>query len=160
MRALAWGRVVVPAALVGVLAAGLAWFFGAVGWWAAAAGLVAAAAIAVWRAAPRLEEPVWPKREPESSPGARDDVHVLGWAISDLRGHVQPRALDRVRAVARDRLAPRGLQLDAASDRDAVEAVIGTRAYATLHSNVASMPSQAALLACLDALEQLKETAR
>ncbi|GAA4172749.1 hypothetical protein GCM10022287_14150 [Gryllotalpicola koreensis] len=152
-------RVLGPAVAVGVIVGVAVWFFGASPWWAVALALVGAAAIALWRAMPGLEEPIWPKREPETGPGARDDVHVLGWAVADLRGHVQLRALDRVRAVARDRLAQRGLDLDAESDRAAIESLLGTRAYRTLHSNVSSMPSQSALLACLDALDRVKELA-
>jgi hypothetical protein len=160
VRALARGRVLAPAVVVAVLVGAVVWYFGAPVPWSVAAALVAGAVIALWRAAPTLEQPIWPKRDPESAPGARDDVLVLGWAVADLRGHVQLRAYDRVRTVARDRLAQRGLDLDAASDAPEIEALIGRRAYATLHSNVARMPSQAALLACLDALDQLKESAR
>jgi hypothetical protein len=159
VRALARTRVIGPAVAVGVIVGGAIWFFGGSPWWAVALALVAAAVIALWRAMPGLEEPVWPKREAETGPGARDDVHVLGWAVADLRGHVQQRALDRVRSVARDRLAQRGLDLDAESDRAAIESLIGARAYRTLHSNVSSMPSQSALLACLDALDRVKEPA-
>ena len=159
MNAVLRQRVLVPAVLVGAACGFVLWFVGASPWWSVAAGLVAAVALILWRAAPRLEDPIWPKRPPEAAPGSRDDVHVLGWAISDLRGHVQLRAFDRVRLVARDRLIQHGLDLDAESDRAQIEALLGRRAYATLHSNVANMPSQAALLACLDALEKLKETA-
>jgi hypothetical protein len=160
VRALARPRVLAPAIVVAVIAAAGLWFFGAQLSWSLGAGLVAGAATALWRVRPRLEEPIWPKRAPEAVPGARDDVVVLGWAVADLRGHVQPRAFERVRAVARDRLAQRGLDLDAASDAREVEALVGKRVYATLHSNVAHMPNQAALLACLDALERMKESAR
>jgi len=160
VSALLRGRVLAPAIVVGVLVGAVVWFFGAQVAWSIAAALVAAAVIALWRAAPTLEEPIWPKRDPETAPGARDDVLVLGWAVADLRGHVQLRAYERVRAVARDRLAQRGLDLDQASDARDVEALIGKRAYATLHSNVSHMPSQAALLGCLDALDQMKESDR
>jgi hypothetical protein len=155
MRALATSRVLVPTLLVGFVIGGIVWFLGAPLWWGVASGLVAAAAIALWRAMPRLEEPVWSRRLPEAVPGSRDDVLVLGWAIADLRGHVQPRALERVRAVARERLAQRGLDLDAASDRGEIEALLGKRAYAALHSSISNMPGQTALLACLDALDRL-----
>ncbi|GAA4154996.1 hypothetical protein GCM10022286_03370 [Gryllotalpicola daejeonensis] len=148
-------RVLAPSVALGVIAGVVLWFVGAPGWWAVATGLVAAAAIALWRGHPSLEEPIWGKLTGERGRGARDDVQVLGWAVADLRGHIQPRALERVRGVARDRLAQRGLDLDAASDRPAIEALIGRRAYATLHSDVAHMPSQAALLASLDALDRV-----
>jgi hypothetical protein len=156
MRGLTRGRVLGPA-IVGGAVAGLAvWYFGAPVWWGIAIALVVAAAIVLWRGHPGLEQPIWPKRTPETVPGARDDVQVLGWAVADLRGHVQPRALERVRGVARGRLAQRGLDLDKASDRPHIEALIGARAYATLHSNVSNMPSQAALLASLDALDRVE----
>ncbi|AYG04886.1 hypothetical protein [Gryllotalpicola protaetiae] len=153
MSALVRGRVLGPAVLVGVIAGAAIWFFGAGPWWGFTIGMVAAALVAVWRAAPSLEEPIWPKHRPEPADGSRDDVHVLGWAVADLHGHVQQRAFHRVREVARNRLAQRGLDLDAASDRSEIEALIGKRAYATLHANVSSMPSQSAVLACLDALD-------
>lgn len=153
MTALARGHVIAPAILVGVVAGAAIWFFGAGAWWGCAVGAIAAALVALWRAAPALEEPLWPKHRPEAAAGSRDDVHVLGWAVADLHGHVQQRAYSRVREVARDRLTPLGLDLDAASDRTEIEARIGKRAYATLHANVSSMPSQSALLACLDALD-------
>ena len=155
MNPLARGRVIGPAVLVGVIAGGAIWYFGAAVWWAFAIGLITAALVALWRGAPALEEPIWPKHRPEPAPGSRDDVHVLGWAVADLHGRVQQRALHRVRGIAGDRLAQRGLDLDAASDRSEIEALIGKRAYATLHANVASMPSQSALLACLDALDRV-----
>lgn len=157
MRELVRSEVLGPSLLGGIVIGVATWFFGASPWWGVAVGVVVAAAIAMWRALPDLEEPIWPKRVPETAPGVRDDVHVLGWAIADLKGRVQPRALEKVRVVARGRLSPRGLDLDAASDRAGIEALIGSRAYATLHSNVSSMPTQAALLATLDALDRIEQ---
>jgi hypothetical protein len=156
MRPFTRSHVLAPSLAAGAIAGGGVWYFGASPWWAVAIGVVVAAAVALWRALPRLDEPIWPKRVPETTAGARDDVHVLGWAVADLKGRVQPRALERVRGIARGRLAQRGLDLDAASDRSRVEGLIGARAYATLHSNVSNMPSQAALLATLDALDRVE----
>ena len=141
--------------VVGVLVGAGIWFFDGSPWWAVAIAVLAAAFTLGWRALPRLEEPLWPKRAPETSVGGRDDVQVLGWAFTGKRGRVQARAVDRARAVARGRLAFYRLDLDAASDRDRVIALIGGRPYATLHSNVTNMPTQGALLACLDALDRL-----
>jgi len=141
--------------VVGVLIGGGVWFFGAALWWAVAFALLAAALTYGWRALPQLETPIWPQRAPETSVGGRDDVQVLGWAFAGKRGKVQSRAVDRARAIARDRLSFYGLDLDEESDRDRVIALLGRRTYATLHTNVTNMPSQSALLACLDALDAL-----
>lgn len=141
--------------VVGVLVGFAVWYFGGSPWWATAFALLTAALILGWRAMPELEAPIWPPRAPETNVGGRDDVQVLGWAFAGKRGRVQSRAVERARAIARDRLSFYGLDLDAESDRERVVALIGRRPYATLHTNVANMPSQGALLACLDALEGL-----
>ncbi|MCL2515042.1 MAG: hypothetical protein FWD85_07420 [Microbacteriaceae bacterium] len=161
MRRLWTGSRLAPAIIVGLLAGGAVWYFGASPWWAAPVGIVAAAGVFVWRALPHIEDPVWPSRLPETAVGARDDVQLLGWAIAGRRGRVQPRAVDRVRHLAAQRLERHRLDLDAASDRDRVVALIGEPAYLTLHaSNVATMPSQRELLACLDALDRLDPPVR
>lgn len=131
------------------------WYFNGALWWAAALALLTAAFAVGWRAMPNLEGPIWPQRPPEANVGGRDEVQVLGWAFAGKRGKVQPRAVDRARAVARSRLALYGLDLDAASDREQIVSLIGKRPYATLHTNVATMPSQNALLGCIDALDAL-----
>lgn len=141
--------------VTGVIVGLALWYFGASPWWAIAVALLTAALVFGWRALPQLESPIWPQRAPETNAGGRDDVQVLGWAFAGKRGRVQSRAVDRARAIARTRLAFYGLDLDEVSDRERVIALIGKRAYATLHSNVATMPSQNALLACLDALDRL-----
>jgi hypothetical protein len=148
------GRVAAPIVVGAVVGLGL-WYFGTSVWWAAAVALLAAALVFGWRSLPQLEEGAWPPRAPETNVGARDDVQVLGWAFAGKRGRVHARALERARSIARDRLSFYGLDLDEASDRERVVALIGARPYATLHSNVASTPSQSALLACLDALDRL-----
>lgn len=159
MSALWSSKNLAPAIVVGVLIGAAVWYAGASPWWAVVIGLVAAAVVLVWRSLPKLEEPLWPNRAPETAIGGRDDVQLLGWAVAGKRGRVQPRAIDRVRAIAQVRLEPRGLDLDAASDRDRIVALIGEPNYRTLHAaNVASMPTQSALLACLDALDRLAVT--
>jgi hypothetical protein len=156
-----WSRKnLAPAIVVGLFIGAAIWYAGASPWWAVVIGLVAAAVVLVWRALPKLEEPLWPRRAPETAIGGRDDVQLLGWAVAGKRGRVQPRAIDRARAVAQARLDRRGLDLDAASDRDRVVALIGEQSYRTLHAaNVASMPTQSALLSCLDALDRLAGSA-
>jgi hypothetical protein len=141
--------------VVGVLIGLALWYFGTSVWWAIAVALLTAALVFGWRAMPQLEEPIWPQRAPDTNAGGRDDVQVLGWAFAGKHGRVQARAVDRTRAIARDRLSFYGLDLDEASDRERVIALIGAKPYATLHSNVANMPSQSALLRCLDALDRL-----
>jgi hypothetical protein len=153
-----WTRAhLAPAIAVGILAGGAVWYFGASPWWAAPVGVVAAALVFVWRALPKLEEPLWPNRLPETAIGGRDDVQLLGWAIAGKHGRVQPRAIDRARTLAGERLRRRRLDLDDPADRERVVALIGERAYETLHAaNVANMPSQRDFLACLDALDRLE----
>jgi len=146
-----------PALLAGAFGGLVVWFFGASLWWAVPIGAVVAAVVLAWRAMPALEEPRWPSRAPEHAIGGRDDVQLLGWAIAGKNGRVQPRAVDRARALAAERLAPYGLGLDAASDRDRVVALLGEHCYATLHArDVMRMPAQRDLLACLDALDALR----
>ncbi|MFC4244652.1 hypothetical protein ACFOYW_14860 [Gryllotalpicola reticulitermitis] len=155
MRGLPQGVRLTAPIVVGVLAGAVSWYLGAALWWAVAFALLAAALTLGWRALPHIEGPIWPQRAPQKDVGGRDDVQVLGWALTGKRGRVQSRAVDRARTVARERLSFYGLDLDEASDRDRVIALIGARPYATLHSNVANMPSQRAMLSCLDALDAL-----
>jgi len=151
---------VVGGAVLGLLAGAAMWVIGASAWFAALLGAAVLGTVVVWRSLPQLEEPIWPKHETVRGLGARDDVLVLGWAAAGRRGRVQSRAVQKARAIAAERLARRGLDLDEASDRDPVVALIGAQAYGVLHSTVSSMPSQGALLSCLDALERLDERGR
>ncbi|WP_033209126.1 hypothetical protein [Gryllotalpicola ginsengisoli] len=143
------------AAVVGVLVGVGAWYFGAEWGYGVLVGAAAAAGVAAWAAAPQPEHPIWPRPEATMPPGGRDDVLMLSWVLTARRGRVQLRAVQRVRGIAAERLARRGLELDAASDRPAVVALLGERAYATLHSTVNDTITQTALLGCIDAVDAL-----
>lgn len=155
MRRLTHENVLLPAIGAAVILGILSWFQGATIWAAIAIAVVTGALVILWRGMPRPADPHWADLPPEPAPGARTELQVLGLAVSNLRGTVQPRALERVRGLARGILLPHGIDLDNPADRDRVVALVGEPAYLTLLSTTARMPDQAALLACLDALDAL-----
>lgn len=155
MRRLGRDQLIAAASLTAIVVGPLCWLQGAELWLAIAIAVVASAIVVLCCALPRLQAPAWRLPAPEAAPGAREDVQLLGLVVSTLGGRAQPKALERVRAVAHDRLLPHALDLDSPADRDRVVALIGDPAYVTLHSKVTHMPTQDELLACLDALDRI-----
>jgi hypothetical protein len=138
---------------------------GGVGWWA---GMDAAHAVAlalavvaigvVWIAVPDHEHTGWQDEPLEQAEGARHDVVRLSWMLRSRGGTVQSAGVRRIRDLAQERLDPYRLQLDAGTDRAAIEGLIGAEAYATLHPRSDRMPKLAAVGRCLDRLDDLERT--
>jgi len=119
-----------------------------------------AAVVAVgfaWIAVPEHSDTRWPVAYPKTPDGARNDVLDLSWALRRQRGGIRERAVGRIRGLAIERLAHRGLSLTNPSDRAAIENLIGPRPYAVLTSTSGRPPQLRTVEACLDALERIAE---
>lgn len=134
--------------------AGICWYFGSDVSHAIAIALSIAAIGIIWAPASGDEEPAWPRPTENSKPGRRE-VTELSWWLRSRRGRVDDAALRRVRALASNRLATRGLELADPSHRAPIERLIGAEAYATLLANWQRPPSLRSVIRCLDALDTL-----
>jgi hypothetical protein len=141
--------------LAAILAGFVCWFIGmdpahAVG--------VTAAVVAIgfaWIAVPEHSDTRWPDAYPKTPDGARNDVLDLSWALRRQRGGIRERAFARIRGLAIERLAHRGLSLNNPKDRAAIENLIGPRPYAVLNSTSGRPPHLRTVEACLDALDRI-----
>ena len=97
----------------------------------------------------------WQRDEVRNRDGARNDVDELSWSLRTHFGRVGAGALRRVLRLAELRLAMFGLDVRDPADRDAIEQLIGRRAYAPLAPHARRPPSLRSLLHCLDALDSL-----
>ena len=123
----AW-RVVVPAVVVGGAARLLL-----LDWVSAAAValVVAALGLAVQRVDLAGEPWRWlPERTQRA--GERREAMMLTWALAGHDGRVSRRGLEQVQRVGAHRLARHGLDLTSPADDEALRALVGRRALATL----------------------------
>jgi hypothetical protein len=143
--------------LAAIVAGFVCWF---IGMDPAHAVVVTAAVVAVgfaWIAVPEHSDTRWPVAYPKTPDGARNDVLDLSWALRRQRGGIRERAVGRIRGLAVERLAHRGLSLNNPNDRAAIENLIGPRPYAVLTSTSGRPPQLRTVEACLDALERITE---
>lgn len=141
--------------LLGALCGTVAWFVGMDALHAVALGFVVLAVGVSWAALPEYSTEPWAREEHRHDDGSRTDVARLSWSLQARRGRVRMDALRRIRSLASARLISRGLDLDDAQDRAALEALIGPRAYRTLRANPEHAPTPADVSRALDALGAL-----
>jgi hypothetical protein len=123
-----WRRVVVAALIVGGLARLL--FLDWVGAIAVAL-VVAALGLAVQRLDTAAEPWRWlPGKDPRE--GERREAMLLTWALAGRDGRVGERALRQIQRIGAHRLARHGLDVSSPADEDALRALVGPRALATL----------------------------
>lgn len=102
----------------------------------------------------------WPAPEPALRPGSRRDIAQLGWSVAarsrGLRGgHVSSDAVRRLRTLAAEALALKGVDLDDPTARDDVQRLLGEGAPALLRRGSAAAPTTAEFVAVLGRVEGL-----
>jgi phage shock protein PspC (stress-responsive transcriptional regulator) len=147
-------RLLLLPAAAGVLA-GLAWYIGMDLWHACVIAAVVLALGLLWLTVPDSPPGVWPREESAKDEGTRHDVTRLSWSLRTRRGRVRADALTRIRLLSAGRLAPYGIDMDDAHDRDALVRLIGERAYRTLRPTPQRLPYFHDIERCLDALSGL-----
>jgi hypothetical protein len=85
----------------------------------------------------------------------RGDVQDLAWTMVGRDKRVGEWVLRRLRVVATTRLARHGLRLGAPEDDEAVRALVGQRAFATLTRVSSPLPTLPDVRHTLDVLEVL-----
>lgn len=150
---LVFAAVVLPAA---AWAIGVPWPFALL-----LAGL-GAAAVGI-TALPRMTaEPEWPRIAPPQVEGGRREVMSLSWMLTSRHHGVDPAAMRRLRAIARRRLAVRGIDLDSrdpAQQRRAAE-LLGDPAHRILAHAGERDTTHSELDMCVATLESLGNEVR
>ncbi|MFI2102406.1 hypothetical protein ACH436_03885 [Isoptericola sp. NPDC019693] len=115
--------------------------------------VVAGTTVALWRRLDDGEETPWPDVVHDRREGARNDVSELGWATFTRSGAVGDRVLRRVRDLAADRLAERGVDLAAPGGPAAAASLLGAD---VVHGLTTSRPvSRGEVHRWLDALDAM-----
>ncbi|GIG32680.1 hypothetical protein [Cellulomonas oligotrophica] len=123
-----------------------------------AAVVLAAGAAALVVVAEHLDlrtEPAPERHRATRRDGSRGEVLDLAWSMVGRDGRAGERSLRRLRAAAARRLARHGLDLADAADAEAVRALVGPRAHATLTRTTHPLPSLGDLQHTLTVLEGL-----
>ncbi|CAM5786489.1 hypothetical protein [Cellulomonas persica] len=124
-------------------------------WSSLVLGIAVAAFVVV---ATRLEtdpDPEWDRERNVRPAGSRGDLQDLAWSMVGRDGRAGERAMRRLRETATVRLARHGVDLADPEQSEAVAALVGRRAAATLARRSAPLPSVADLTHTLGALEAL-----
>lgn len=116
---------------------------------------VGAAAVAILELPALAQEPTWPVPEEHRRGGGRRELTNLSWMFTSRHGGIDPAALLRLRAIARRRLALRGIDLDAPADRERAIAALGQQGHAILLTEDAAALSHRQITVCIEALERL-----
>lgn len=138
--------------LAGVLVGLMAWFT----WWSSLVlGIAVAAFVAVATRLRSDPDPEWERERHVRPDGARGDLQDLAWSMVGRDGRAGERAMRRLRESATVRLARHGVDLADPEQAEAVVALVGRRAAATLARRSAPLPSVADLTHTLGVLEEL-----
>lgn len=153
-------RRLIGSALLGIVVGFLAWLLGmdaphAIG----LGGVLIALAVCLSLLGDQADVG-WPAPEPALRPGSRRDIAQLGWSVAarsrGLRGgHVSSDAVRRLRTLATEALALRGVDLDDPAAGDDVRRLLGDGAPALLRRGSAAAPTTAEFVAVLDRVEGL-----
>ncbi len=136
----------------------LCWFLGADVWHSILFGSALTLLGLLFSVVPDRGDIGWRGGERRSRDGARNDVAVLSWSLRTGYGRIGNATFWRVQQLARHRLATIQLDLNDPADRDQIEHVIGSRAYAVLVPGAGRPPYLRSLLHCLDVLDALDPT--
>ncbi len=98
---------------------------------------------------------VWPPRSSPLVGGTRREVQELSWSFTGRRSTSGQDAVARLRGLARHRLALRGVDLSDPTQRERVDALIGSRARLTLSTPEDEPVRHRDVVACLEAIERL-----
>lgn len=140
----------------------VSWYFGA----DALHALVLAVAVTAVAAALRIDVGVadsgWGTDTVRRLRGSRSELAELSLSLQgrDGRSLGKGRAVGRIRDLARQRLAERGLSLLTPSDRYEIERLLGPRAFAVIAAPQRRRITFRAVTSCLDALEALDRRGR
>ena len=148
-------RETVSAVAAAALAAFICWYFGVNVWHSillGCAATVASFAVMAGGSPPELRDLSWRHRSRKRL-GARNEIARLSQSLRSGWEPVGLTAERRMHQIARRRLALEGLDLLNRDHRDAIERLIGGRAYRTLVHPLGRRPRLRALLHCLDALD-------
>lgn len=125
-------------------------------WWSSfVLGIAVAAFVVAATGLEPEEEPDWERERNVRPNGSRGDLQDLAWSIVGRDGRAGERAMRRLRETARVRLARHGVDVTDPGQADAVAALVGRRAAATLARRSAPLPSVADLAHTIAALEAL-----
>ncbi|UAJ77904.1 hypothetical protein IT072_11395 [Leifsonia sp. ZF2019] len=154
------GRRIAGCGALGLIVGVAAWVLGMDAPHAIGAGAVVAALAGVLALVGAQGEVSWAVPAPGPRPGARRDVVQLGWSIAarsrGLRaGHVSPDAVRRLRALATECLALRGVALDDPASAAEVARLLGDDALPILRRGSGESPSTAAYASLLARIEAL-----
>lgn len=150
-------RETIRAAAAATLAAVICWYFGVNVWHSILLGCavtVASFAVMAGGSTPELRELSWHHRSRRRL-GSRNEVARLSQSLRSGWEPVGLTAERRMHQIARRRLALEGLDLLNRDHRDAIQRLIGGRAYRTLVHPHGRRPRLRALLRCLDALDAI-----
>lgn len=145
------------AAAAAALAAVICWYFGVNVWHAILLGCavtVVSFAVMAGASTPALRDLGWHYRSRRRL-GSRNEIARLAQSLRSGWEPVGLTAERRLQQLARRRLALEGLDLLNRDHGDAIERLIGGRAYRTLVHPLGRRPRLRALLRCLDALDAI-----
>lgn len=137
-----------------VLVALVAWWLGTDVGHAVAFGVAAGLVVHLWFVVGGADVSDWQAEMLPAPHGTRDDVSRLGWDLAPGERGTSAARLRRLREVARERLAPHGLDIDAADHAQQVAELLGTRAAGVL-ARTATRVRAADVEATLAALARL-----
>lgn len=99
----------------------------------------------------------WPARADDADDrGVRRDVTRLSWTLQGYEARVERPSLRRLRAVAVERLASSGLDLENASDAAACRSALGETAYAVVTADSRAVVDFDTFTEAVTAIERLR----
>ncbi len=146
----------------GFLSAVICWYFGVDVWHAILLGCaitVIVLAVLVGFSVRDARGLGWRPGRGARKEGSRREIADLSASLHGGWGFIGLTAQERLRQIARRRLALEGLDLNNAEHRPAIEDRIGSGAYRPLVSSQGRVPRLRTLLNCLDALDSIHDAA-
>jgi hypothetical protein len=149
-------RPAIAAVIAAAIVAGVLWFVGVQWPFAVAAGIIVLAAAVVWAVHGGTAVPLYATPHTDPRPGTRSEVMQTAWSLRGRHGEIGDAGAKRLRVFARRRLERHGRDLDDPADADAIRALVGESAWATLAGRAPiRLPD---VEHCLDRLDSLDDT--